>query len=181
MARSLGYLVDAMAIGGGSAGGTLAMIYAYRDAERAPVPIKAVISLVGPASFDPRGWFGIKDDFASDESAASGAAFVSIMTGEQVTVVMMRSGQYQDALKPITPTALLTPGAPPTLVAFGALDKVAPLAASTGLLQALDRQGIPHDALVFPSSGHALNRDPKMSHALGVKIDAYLGRYLPLD
>ncbi|HUD40775.1 MAG TPA: alpha/beta hydrolase [Dokdonella sp.] len=180
-ARSRGYLVDAMAIGGGSAGGTLAMIYAYRDAERAPVPVKAVISLVGPASFDPRGWFGIEDDFASDESAASGAAFVSIMTGEQVTVEMMRSGQYQDVLKPITPTGLLTPGAPPTLVAFGALDKVAPFAASTGLLQALDRQDIPHDALVFPNSGHALNRDPKMSHALEVKIDAYLGRYLPLD
>ncbi|MDH1701910.1 alpha/beta hydrolase [Comamonas terrigena] len=180
-ARSRGYPVDAMAISGGSAGGALAMIYAYREAEHAPVPVKAVISLVGPAAFDPIAWFGIDDDFASDESATSGAAFVSIMTGEPVSAEMMRSGAYRDVLKSITPTALVTPGAPPTLVAFGALDKVAPFAASTGLLQALERQGVPHDALVFPNSGHGLNRDPKMLKVLGTKIDEYLDRYLPLD
>jgi acetyl esterase/lipase len=180
-ARSRGYAVDAMAISGGSAGGTLAMIYAYRDAEQSPVPVKAVISLVGPAAFDPIAWFGINDNFASDETAASGAGLVSIMTGELVSAEMMRSGAYRDVLKSITPTALVTSGAPPTLVAFGALDKVAPLAASTGLLQALKRQGVRHDALVFPNSGHGLNRDSKMLETLQAKIDEYLDHYLPLD
>lgn len=180
-ARARGYAVDAMAVAGGSAGGTLAMIYAYRDAAQAPVPVNAVMSLVGPASFDPRAWFGMNDDFASDESAAAGAGFVSVMTGERVTAQMMRSGEFQDVLKPITPTALLTSGAPPTLLAFGALDKVAPFEASKGLLQALRAQDVPHDAFVFPNSGHGLNRDSGMSKAFGAKMDAYLDQYLPLD
>ncbi len=39
-AEELGYHIDGMAIGGGSAGHALAMIYAYRDAEESPVPVK---------------------------------------------------------------------------------------------------------------------------------------------
>lgn len=180
-ARSRGYAVDAMAIGGGSAGGALAMIYAYRDAEQAPVPVKAVINLVGPASFDPVAWFEIDDGFASDENAQGGAAFVSMMTGEPVTVTQMRSGDYQRLLRPITATALITADAPPSLIAFGALDKVAPYAASSALEDALQRNRVPHDVLVFPRSGHGLNRDPAMAGALNAKIGEYLDLYLPLS
>lgn len=180
-ARVRGYEVDAMAVAGGSAGGTLAMIYAYRDAAQAPVPVKAVISFVGPAAFDPRAWFGLEDDFASDKSAAAGAGFVSVMTGGRVTAQMMRSGEFQNVLKPITPTALLTSAAPPTLLAFGALDKVAPFSVSKGLLLALQAQGVPHEVYVFPNSGHGLNRDSGMSKALAAKMDAYLYQYLSSD
>lgn len=50
-AEKLGYKVDKMAISGGSAGGTLALLYAYRDAEQSPVPVKMVFEAVGlPAS-----------------------------------------------------------------------------------------------------------------------------------
>ena len=179
-ARRRGYAVDAMAIGGGSAGGALAMIYAYRDAEQAPVPVRAVINLVGPASFDPVAWFEINDGFASDESAQGGAAFVSMMTGETVSLEEMRSGDYHRILRPITATALVTADAPPSLLAFGALDKVAPFAASSDLEAALQRNRVPHDVFVFPRSGHGLNRAPAMSKALNAKIGEYLDRYLPL-
>lgn len=39
-AKKLGYQIDEMAIGGGSAGHALAMLYAYRDADESPVPVK---------------------------------------------------------------------------------------------------------------------------------------------
>lgn len=38
-ARKLGYNIDRMATAGGSAGGCLALIYAYRDASSSPVPV----------------------------------------------------------------------------------------------------------------------------------------------
>lgn len=180
-AKQRGFKLDGMAVAGGSAGGTLAMIYAYRDAKEAPIPVKMVISMVGPASFDPSKWFGLDDHYVSDETAIVGANFVSIITGEHVSAQMMRSGKFQHILNPITPSALLSPQAPPTLVAYGALDKVAPFAASTALIDALKTQGVIHDVIIFPNSGHALNRDRKKAEILGEKINSYLETYLPLN
>lgn len=179
-AADRGYIVDAMVVAGGSAGGNLAMTYAYRDAVEAPVPVAAVISLVGPASFDPRAWFGIDDEFVSDASAQAGAAFVSIITGDAISPDMMRSGQYQTHLKDVSPLMLVTPDAPASLLAYGELDKVAPYAASRDMEDVLERNGVPHDVLVFPNSGHALNRDPALSQELGLKIEEYLRTYAPL-
>lgn len=175
-----GYPVDAMAIGGGSAGGALALIYAYRDAEKAPVPVRFVFSLVGPASFDPVDWFSIHDGFASDETARAGASFVSVMTGRPVTVQQMRTREYLEVLKPITASAYVTPASPPTLLAYGALDKVAPYAASKGLIEKLRMEEVPHDAIIFPNSGHGLNRDSDLAIKLRKTMDRYLAEYLPL-
>lgn len=175
-----GYPLDGMVIAGGSAGGNLALTYAYRDAERAPVPVKAVISLAGPASFEPAAWFGFDDNYASYETASAGAAFVTMITGAEVTSEMMRSGDYRDELADVSPLSLVTSDAPPTLLAYGELDKVAPYAASRDLAPTLSSNGVPHDALIFPHSGHALNRDPGQTEQLGRKINEYLERYAPL-
>lgn len=179
-AKDRGYDVDGLVVAGGSAGGTLAMIYAYRDAKAAPVPVKAVISMVGPAGFDPADWFGFTDNYASDDTAKAGAGFVEVMTGDKVTPEMMRSGEYRKNLEPISPAALFTADAPPTLAAWGELDKVAPYAASRDFAEELQASTVPHDVLVLPNSGHALQHDREMQKQLGAKIDEYLGRYAPL-
>lgn len=179
-AAERGYDLDGMVIGGGSAGGNLAMTYAYRDAADAPVPVGAVISMVGPASFEPADWFGFEDDYASDETAEAGAGFVSIITGDTVTAEMMRTGEYEQYLEPVSPVMLVTPEAPPSLLAYGALDKVTPYAASDDMEPVLEENDVPHDVLVFPNSGHALNRDSDMNDRLGELIDHYLDTYAPL-
>ena len=62
-AEKLGYNIDRMAMSGGSAGGCLALIYAYRDADTSPVPVKMVFEGVGPSSFYPEDWknYGLED------------------------------------------------------------------------------------------------------------------------
>ena len=50
----------------------------------------------------------------------------------------------------------------------------------TGLEPALTAHGIAHDVLVFPNSGHPLNRDKAMNEELGRKITHYLETYAPL-
>lgn len=179
-AEQRGYQLDGMVVAGGSAGGTLAMIYAYRDAETAPVSVNAVISMVGPAGFDPADWFGFTDNYTSEETATAGAGFVQVLTGDTVTPDMMRSGEYLESLAPISADALFTPEAPPTLAAWGELDKVAPFAASQDFANRLANSTVPHDVLLFPNSGHALNRDPEMNELLGQKINYYLDQYAPL-
>ncbi len=56
--------ISEMAIGGGSAGHTLAMIYAYRDVGPSPVPVKLLFGAVGPSSFYTEDWgtYGFNKD-----------------------------------------------------------------------------------------------------------------------
>lgn len=53
-AKARGYSIDEMAIGGGSAGHCLAMLYGYRDADTSPVPVRMVFGAVGPPAFTRR-------------------------------------------------------------------------------------------------------------------------------
>lgn len=53
-AAKLGYPVNEMAIGGGSAGGCLALLYAYRDTAESPVPVRFVFEAVGLPASTPR-------------------------------------------------------------------------------------------------------------------------------
>ena len=62
-AEQEGCHIDSMAIAGGSAGHTLAMIYAYRDAEQAPVPVKMTFGAVGPSCFHREDWDGLSTFF----------------------------------------------------------------------------------------------------------------------
>ena len=55
-AKKLGYFIGKMTVAGGSAGHALAMIYAYRDAEQAPVPVVLTFGSVGPSSFYQEDW-----------------------------------------------------------------------------------------------------------------------------
>ena len=55
-AEAAGYPIDKMTIAGGSAGHALAMIYAYRDAKEAPVPVVFTFGAVGPSCFYKEDW-----------------------------------------------------------------------------------------------------------------------------
>lgn len=48
----LGYTIDKMATSGYSAGGHLALLYAYSRPDAAAIPVKLVFEEVGPADFD---------------------------------------------------------------------------------------------------------------------------------
>ena len=97
-AEKLGYHLDRMAISGGSAGGCLALIYAYRDADTSPVPVRLVFEAVGPGSFYVEDW-GI---FGLDQSAEAAAGLFSVMSGQTISPEDITSGAYLDAVKPIS-------------------------------------------------------------------------------
>lgn len=171
-ARAEGYNVDRMAVMGGSAGGALAMIYAYRDGKDAPVPIKFVMYQVAPSGFEPADWYGL------DQDASAAAAWVSVMTGTATTPQMIENGEYQALLKPISGYAWVSEHSPPTLCAFGKLDKVVPFATTKRLFHALEKYQVPHDCYVFEKSGHGLHRDKHLSEQFTQSLNNYLNKYL---
>ena len=84
-AEKLGYHIDEMSIGGGSAGHCLAMLYAYRDEETSPVPVKMVFGAVGPSSFYPEDWKCYGFDKETEESRAAAAGLFSVMAGKEIS------------------------------------------------------------------------------------------------
>ena len=173
-ARELGYPIDSMAIGGGSAGHSLAMVYAYRDGAEAPVPVVLTFGAVGTASYYQEDW-GI---FGLDKSDEACAAMFTVMSGEMITPEEVADGSYLQKVKPISPADWVTADSPATVVAYGTHDKMQPFQASLRLKAALEENGVDHQYFEATHSGHGLQNDSKVSIAWMEAIEAYLDKYL---
>lgn len=179
-AKKLGYPINEMAIGGGSAGHTLALLYAYRDAHQSPVPVKMVFGAVGPSSFYPEDWtnYGLDKDTPEVKEAAAG--LFGIMAGKTITSDLFGPPAYDEAMKDISPLLWVKDDTVPTLMAYGQYDKVQPFKASIRLDQALTDHHVPHDYLVLKHSGHGLQNDNNEFHEYYEKLEEYLNGYMPV-
>lgn len=156
-AAKLGYPVNEMAIGGGSAGGCLALLYAYRDTAESPVPVRFVFEAVGPSSFYPEDW----DNYGLDkpEAQAEAAGLFGVMTGAKLTPDMFGTPAYDAAVKDASALLWVTKDAVPTVMAYCTHDTMQPFKASVRLDRALTENGVPHDCFVAEHSGHGLQND----------------------
>ena len=179
-AEKLGYHIDEMAIGGGSAGHTLAMLYAYRDADISPVPVKMTFGAVGPSSFYPEDWgcFGFNQE--TEEAKAAAAAMFSVMSGKEITVEMIGTSKYEEAIKDISAMLWVDEDTVPTVMAYGKYDKVQSFEASVRLAEALEKNNIPYEYIVCEHSGHGLQNDNKQYALFMEKVEEYLAKYLPV-
>ena len=173
-AEKLGYKLDRMAISGGSAGGCLALIYAYRDADTSPVPVKMMFEAVGPGSFYAEDW-GI---FGLDQSPEAAAELFGVMSGQKLSPEDITSGAYLDAVKPISADRWVTKNTVPSVLCYGAHDKMQPFAASKPLVAALEENGVDYQYLVAEHSGHGLQNDSKVYMEYLDTVVKYLDKYM---
>ncbi len=173
-AKKLGYKLDRMAISGGSAGGCLALIYAYRDADTSPIPVKMVFEAVGPSSFYAQDW----TPYGLDKSPEAAAGLFGVMAGKNITADMLGTKAYDEAIKDISAFMWVNENSVPTLCAYGKYDKVCPFESSKHLINALKENNVPYDYIEFPHSGHGLQNDNKMYAEYMDKTNEYLNKYL---
>ena len=174
-AKQHGYPVNQMAITGESAGGTLAMMYAFRDGKDSPVPLKFVFQEVGPASFQPEDWANSNGDikgYGKDKKK-----FLTELTGVQLTDHDMEDGSYHDLAERVSPYHYVSANSVPMLMAYGKKDKIVPFKVHDRLLSALDNNHVPYDYFVFPRSGHGLYSDPGQAKKYVDKLGDYYGKY----
>ena len=176
-AEKAGYHIDKMTMAGGSAGHALAMIYAYRDAKDAPVPVVFTFGAVGPSSFYREDW-GI---FGADVNDESAIALFSAMRGEMITAEELHDGTYLEKMKPIAAAEWVTPDAPPTVVAYGTHDRMQPFLASLRLKAALEENSIDFQYFELPHSGPGLQNDNDIQRQYMEAVDEYLDKYMPID
>ena len=179
-AETAGYHIDKMAMAGGSAGHALAMIYAYRDGKDAPVPVVFTYGAVGPSSFVAEDWgiFGIGLD--TDESRQAGAGLFSVMSGKEIAPEEMKDSSYREKVHEIAAAEWVENNPIPTVVAYGACDKVQPFLASKRLEAALRESGVDYRYFVLEHSGHGLQNDSNISKLWMEAIDEYLAKYMPV-
>lgn len=175
-AEEAGYHIDKMTVAGGSAGHTLAMLYAYRDGAEAPVPVVLTFGAVGPSSFYREDW-GI---FGLDQNDEAAAELFGVMAGVEITTQEVADDSYLEKMKPIAAASWITPDSPPTVVAYGTCDRVQPFLASLRLKTALEENGIDFQYFELPHSGHGLQNDNALSEQWIKTVEEYLDRYMPV-
>ena len=173
-AAKRGYLVDRMAVSGGSAGGTLALLYAYRDAAESPVPVRMVFEMVGPPSFIPADW-GI---YGLDQSPEAAAALFSTMSGRNITPEIIGTPAYDDSIRCISAYMWVDSATVPTLCAYGAKDCICPFPSVRHLVGALERNNVPHHYIECPHSGHGLQNDNRLMEQYLLLLNEYLDKYM---
>ncbi|WP_318744932.1 alpha/beta hydrolase [Corynebacterium sp. SFY-M4] len=170
-----GYPVNQMAITGESAGGTLAMMYAFRDGKTSPVPLKFVFQEVGPASFQPEDWADADGDikgYGKDKKK-----FLTELTGVHLSDHDMTDGSYRNLAERVSPYHYVSSISVPILMAYGKKDKIVPFKVHDRLLSALNNNHVHYDYLVFPRSGHGLYSDPGQARKYVDKLDDYYDTY----
>ncbi|MQN01163.1 MAG: alpha/beta hydrolase [Lachnospiraceae bacterium] len=69
----------------------------------------------------------------------------------------------------------------PSVVAYGAYDKMQPFAASKRLKSALEENHVDYKYFVLPHSGHGLQNDNAISLKWIQTVEQYLDKYMPLE
>ncbi len=180
-AEKAGYPIDKMAVAGGSAGHTLAMIYAYRDAGEAPVPVVFTFGAVGPSCFYKEDWDNYGLDRNTEESDIAAVALYSTMLGEMIPVEEIKDGSYLERMAPISAASWVAPDAPPTVVAYGTYDRVQPFKASLRLRAALEENHVDFQYFEMPHSGHGLQNDHALYRQWMETVEEYLDKYMPVE
>ena len=176
-AKKLGYNLDEMVISGGSAGGTLAMLYAYRDAEESPIPVKMMFEMVGPPSLFAEDW----DTYGLDKNNEAAAGLFGVMLGSEIDKEIIGTDELQEVMKPISAYAWINENSVPSVIAYGTYDKVAPFKAVRHLVNALKENNVDYKYFEAPHSGHGLQNDSKIYEEFMDTVVDYLDKYMPVE
>jgi acetyl esterase/lipase len=159
-----------MAIAGTSAGGHLAMLFAY--SRRHPLPIKFEAIKVGPADFRILFPYDEKADKKDVEN------FVFSCTGKRMDV-SGASREWIDSIKLVaSPVSYITDStALPAIFAYGEKDGIVKPAHYHALQARYDSLGKSYDLIVYPNSGHPLWNDKDCSERYEKTLSDYCKKF----
>ena len=159
-----------MAIGGTSAGGHLAMMYAYNHSH--PLPLRFEVIKVGPAD--------IRMLFPYDKNAKAEDVrkFVFNCTGQQMDVSLLTSEQLDSIKLQASPVHFINDStALPAIFAYGEKDGLVKPEHYHALQVQYDSLGKPYDLIVFPNSNHFLMNDKDCSERYDSTLSTYCKKY----
>lgn len=163
-----GFQTSKIALAGVSAGGHLALLYAYSRAEDSPIPIAFVFEKVGPTDLGEKG-FG----------AEMAVGLVLYGTGHQIKVEDLNKPEGKHLVNSISPAACVTEKSVPTIFAYGGKDDLVKRCHRDILADALEKNGVPHIEVDFPNSHHGMWSDPNKTEEFRKAVLSYCDNYMP--
>lgn len=165
-----GVHIRQMSIGGTSAGGHLAMMYAYSHSH--PLPIRFAAIKVGPADF--RILFPYNGDAKTEEVEN----FVFSCTGERIDGSALTREQLDSIKLKASPIFYINDStALPSIFAYGEKDWLVKPDHYRSLQAKYDSLGKPYNLIVFPNSGHTLMNDKDCNEKYDSTMSAYCKKY----
>ncbi|MBR3554069.1 MAG: alpha/beta hydrolase [Clostridia bacterium] len=154
-----GLNIKHLALAGKGAGGYLAMMYAYTNADYSAIDIEFVAAKAAPADFTPSIWQANYSD-ASIANLISSLSTVTVKT-EDVT---NNAANVAGAVAMISPTSAVRTGKKiPTVFAYAGKDSMVPIGNKAALEDALAAANVPNKSVYFDTSDHSMAID--MVHA----------------
>lgn len=186
--QKAGCPIGKIALSGYSAGGHLALLYAFSRRELSPLPIGFVFSAVGPSYFGADAWpknspFGMQiaayrsgDELALDPSIR--LVLDSISNNARGFKKNSNPEELDKELAKVSPAMLVTSKTLPCVLAYGMRDDLVPPPHSKKLTAALKAKGVNHVCVNFPNSGHGLDKDPEAAKRYKKAVLEFCQKYL---
>ena len=164
----MGYKVDQLALSGYSAGGHLALLYAFNRYETSPLPIRFVFEQVGPIDFH-------LGSFEDDPKKV--AQLASALSGTEVTAEQITNGQAEKTLSSLSPVPYIHSQNIPVLCSYGGKDWLVKPIHRKRLIAALEENKIPCQFIDFQNSDHLLQDDPDCRQAYHQAVLEFAKKY----
>ena len=148
VAAERGINLTAAATAGYSAGGHLAMLYAYTRADESPLPIRFTATMAGPAEISRSIW------------GDTAYRLTKRLTGKEVTPAMIADGRADALAASVSPTSYIDENSVPTLMAYGKKDTTVAIGNADALAAALKNAGVPYTDIRFSRSDHDMMSNP---------------------
>lgn len=183
--EELGCHFNNLALGGYSAGGHLAMLYATQRAEESAIPVRFVISWVGPSDFNTL----FPTDYDAIESAAinktqedikmleQAQMFVQFLDGFAPSLDDLTRDNIEEYKRKASPLYHISSSTPPMVLAYGAEDNLVNKLHGEKMASALKSCGVENHLIIFPNSGHGLSKDPEFTKQVNDIITSLCERF----
>ena len=162
-----GYHAPKLAVGGFSAGGHLALLYAYSRASESAIPVAFVFDKVGPVSFHREFW--------GDRIAAM---LIGYGARIQVDPKKLDTPEMKAAADSLSPLHFVGPKSVPTIFAYGGKDDLVKPIHRDELAKALEEHHVPNVRVDFPNSNHMLWDDPDSTETFRKAVLQYCETYM---
>ena len=165
-----GYAPRKIALFGSSAGGHLALLYAYSRYSQSAIPIAFLTAECAPTDFTDRTGF-------NKHSQAEVLWQLSLLAGQAISdhEVLNKVLVLQD----MSPFYHMKAGVPPTLMCHGVRDELVPFSQATNLKKVLGLAGVRNDLFEYLHSGHGQvhSADKAIKDAYYAKFQEYIDTY----